>query len=127
MDGAVKLALAFGMSESLIGLTIVAVGTSLPELATSAVAAYKKNTDIAVGNVVGSNIFNILFVLGVSAVIKPLPFLQTSNLDIGMVVFSSILLFGFMFSFKRKSVDRLEGFGLLGLYMVYIGYLVISG
>jgi len=127
VDGAVTLASAFGMSESLIGLTIVAVGTSLPELATSATAAYKKNTDIAVGNVVGSNIFNILFVLGVSSTIKPLPFHKASNMDIGMVIFSNILLFGFMFSGKKKSVDRWEGVGLLLLYAIYIGYLVISG
>ncbi|RJP87704.1 MAG: sodium:calcium antiporter [Desulfobacteraceae bacterium] len=127
VDGAVKLASAYGMSESLIGLTIVAIGTSLPELATSAVAAYKKNTDIAVGNVVGSNIFNILFVLGISATIKPLPFQQSSNMDVGMVVLSSILLFGFMFSFKKKSLDRWEGFGMLILYSVYLWYLVANG
>jgi len=127
VDGAVKLASAYGMSESLIGLTIVAMGTSLPELATSAVAAYKKNTDIAVGNVVGSNIFNILFVLGISATIKPLPFHQSSNMDVGMVVLSSVLLFGFMFSFKKKSLDRWEGFGMLILYSVYLWYLVANG
>jgi cation:H+ antiporter len=124
VDGAVKLATTFGMSESLIGLTIVAIGTSLPELATSAVAAYKKNTDIAVGNVVGSNIFNILFVLGISSTIKPLPFHQKNNMDIGMVVLSSLLLFGFMFSFKRRSLDRWEGAGMLLLYGAYIAYLV---
>ncbi len=127
VDGAVKLATAYGMSESLIGLTIVAVGTSLPELATSAVAAYKKNTDIAVGNVVGSNVFNILFVLGISSTIKPLPFQQTSNADVGMVILSSLLLFGAMFSFKRRSLDRWEGFCMLILYSLYIGYLVAGG
>ena len=74
VNGAIEIAGKFGVSEYLIGLTVVAVGTSLPELATSAVAAYKKNTDIAIGNVVGSNIFNIFWVLGISAVIKPLPF-----------------------------------------------------
>ncbi len=126
VDGAVTLASSFGMSESLIGLTIVAIGTSLPELATSAVAAYKKNTDIAVGNVVGSNIFNILFVLGISSTIKPLPFQQASNTDIWMVVLSSVLLFGFMFSFKRRSLDRWEGAGLLLLYSIYIGHLVVG-
>jgi cation:H+ antiporter len=126
VDGAMKLAAAFGISESLISLTIVGVGTSLPELATSAVAAYKKNTDIAVGNVVGSNIFNILFVLGISSIIKPLPFNQASNVDVGMVVLSSLLLFGAMFSFKKRSLDRWEGAGFLMLYGVYIGYLVIS-
>ncbi len=74
VDGAVKMATALGISESVIGLTIVAVGTSLPELATSAAAAYRRNPDIAIGNVVGSNIFNIFFILGVSAVIRPIPF-----------------------------------------------------
>ena len=74
VNGAVKMATALGISESVIGLTIVAVGTSLPELATSAAAAYRKNPDIAIGNVVGSNIFNIFFILGVSAVIRPIPF-----------------------------------------------------
>ena len=93
VDGAIALATKFGMSESLVGLTIVAVGTSLPELATSAVAAYKRNAEIAVGNVVGSNIFNIFFVLGISAIIKPLPFQMKNNRDIGVVIFSSLLLF----------------------------------
>jgi cation:H+ antiporter len=74
VDGAVMVASEFGVSEALIGLTVVAVGTSLPELATSAVAAYRKNADIAIGNVVGSNIFNVFWVLGISAAIKPLPF-----------------------------------------------------
>ena len=86
VDGAIVLATKLGMSESLVGLTIVAVGTSLPELATSAVAAYKKNVEIAVGNVVGSNIFNIFFVLGISATIKPLPFQTKNNIDIGAVI-----------------------------------------
>lgn len=126
MDGAVKMASAFGMSESLIGLTVVSVGTSLPELATSAVAAYKRNADIAVGNVVGSNIFNILFVLGISSTIRPLPFHPNSNTDIGMVVLSSLLLFSFMFSFERRSVDRWEGVGLLVLYLAYIWYLLVN-
>jgi cation:H+ antiporter len=127
VDGAVRLASVFGMSESLIGLTIVAVGTSLPELATSAVAAYRKKTDIAVGNVVGSNIFNIFLVLGISSSINPLPFQQKNNLDIGMVIFSSVLLFAAMFSFKKQSLDRWEGAGLLTLYVIYIGYLIVTG
>jgi len=83
VNGAVIVVSKFGMSQSLGGLTIVAVGTSLPELATSVMAAYKKNVEIAVGNVVGSNIFTVFFALGISATIKPLPFLVVSNLDIG--------------------------------------------
>ena len=127
VDGAVTLAKSFGMSESLVGLTIVAVGTSLPELATSAMAAYKKNVDIAVGNVVGSNIFNIFFVLGISATIKPLPFQTKSNLDIAVVTVSSLLLFLFMFTGKKRSLDRWEGIVSLFLYGGYIAFLIIKG
>jgi cation:H+ antiporter len=127
VDGAIILASALGMSESVIGLTIVAIGTSLPELATSAVAAYKRNTDIAVGNVVGSNIFNILMVLGVSSVIKPLPFQRANNMDIAMVVASSVLLFGAMFVFRKRHLDRREGTSFLILYGVYIAYLLAGG
>ena len=127
VDGAVTLASAFGMSQSLIGLTIVAVGTSLPEFATSAVAAYKKNTDIAVGNVVGSNIFNIFFVLGMSSVIRPLPFQASLNRDVGMTVFSSMLLFLFMFTGKKRSLDRWEGALFLVFYGAYIFVLAASG
>jgi cation:H+ antiporter len=126
VDGAVALATKFGMSESLVGLTIVAVGTSLPELATSAVAAYKRNVEIAVGNVVGSNIFNIFFVLGISAIIKPLPFQIKNNLDIGVVILSSLLLFLFMFTGKKRSLDRWEGLIFLVCYGVYVAYLVFT-
>jgi cation:H+ antiporter len=126
VDGAIVLATQLGMSESLIGLTIVAVGTSLPELATSAVAAYKKNVEIAVGNVVGSNIFNIFFVLGISAFIKPLPFQTKNNIDIAAVIFSSLLLFFFMFSGKKRSLDRWEGIVFVLLYAGYITFLIIS-
>ncbi|MBN2418202.1 MAG: calcium/sodium antiporter [Deltaproteobacteria bacterium] len=127
VDGAVKLATSFGMSENLIGLTIVAVGTSLPELATSASAAYKKKADIAVGNVVGSNIFNILFVLGISSVIKPLPFALSSNIDIGVVIFASLLLFFSMFTLKKQSLDRWEGAGFLVFYLCYIALRLYMG
>ena len=126
VDGAIALATRFGMSESLIGLTIVAVGTSLPELATSAVAAYKKNADIAVGNVVGSNIFNIFFVLGISAVIKPLPFQAKNNVDLFMVILSSLMLFFFMFTGKKRSLDRWEGIVCMALYFGYIAFLIVN-
>lgn len=126
VDGAVTIARSFGMSESLVGLTIVAIGTSLPELATSAMAAYKKNVEIAVGNVVGSNIFNIFLVLGISSTIKPLPFKEKNNLDIGVVILSSLLLFLFMFTGKRRSLDRWEGVVFVLLYIGYIAYLVIK-
>jgi cation:H+ antiporter len=127
VDGAITIAGSIGMSESLVGLTIVAVGTSLPELATSAMAAYKKNVEIAVGNVVGSNIFNIFFVLGISATINPLPFRAQSSLDIGVVIVSSLLLFLFMFTGKKRSLDRWEGIVSLFLYSGYITFLIISG
>jgi cation:H+ antiporter len=127
VDGAVVIAKNFGMSESLIGLTIVAVGTSLPELATSAVAAYRRNVEIAIGNVVGSNIFNIFLVLGISSIIKPLPFQIKNNLDIGVVILSSLLLFLFMFTGKKRSLDRWEGAVFLVLYAVYIIFLIFKG
>ena len=125
VNSATQIAVKWGMSESLIGLTIVAVGTSLPELATSAMAAYKKNVEIAVGNVVGSNIFNIFFVLGISSIIKPLPLQTNSNIDIGVVLFSTFLLFITMFTGKRHIMDRWEGILLLGLYVSYILYLFL--
>lgn len=127
VDGAVSMATKFGMSESLVGLTIVAIGTSLPELATSAVAAYKRNVEIAVGNVVGSNIFNIFLVLGISSTIKPLPFMPHSNFDIGVVIFASLLLFIFMFTGKKRVVDRWEGAVAVLAYFAYVTYLIIRG
>ena len=127
VDGAMRLALKFGISQTLIGLTIVALGTSLPELATSAVAAYKGNADIAVGNIVGSNIFNIFFVLGVSGTINPIPFHGRNNFDIGMVIFASLLLFTFMFTGKKRSIDRWEGILSLVLYGVYLVFQITRG
>ena len=126
VDGAVSLARAVGAGEATIGLTIVAVGTSLPELATSAVAAYKRNPEIAVGNVVGSNIFNIFFILGVSSLIRPLPFEAQRNFDIAALVFASVLLFFFMFTGKRKMLDRWEAVVFLVLYAAYVASLVAA-
>ncbi len=120
VDGAAAIALQLGMSEVVVGLTIVAIGTSLPELATSIVAVRKKNVEIAVGNVVGSNIFNIFLVLGISAAVKPLPFPTGGNLDIIVVVFSSLLLFLFMFTGQRRAVDRWEGAIFVLMYAAYI-------
>lgn len=127
VNSAVTIASSFGLSEALIGLTIVAVGTSLPELATSAVAAYKKNTDIAIGNVVGSNIFNIFWVLGLSAVIKPLPFKEMINTDILVFMGATVLLFAFSFTGGRHKIDRLEGGIFLVAYIAYIVFLIIRG
>lgn len=127
VDGAVHLAVSFGMSQSLVGLTIVAIGTSLPELATSAMAAKNRNVEIAVGNVVGSNIFNVFFVLGSSSIIKKLPFPQKGNIDIAVSVLASLLLFIWMFTGKKRSLDRWEGGIFLGLYAAYLVFLVIRG
>jgi cation:H+ antiporter len=125
VDGAVHLAISLGFSQSVVGLTIVALGTSLPELATSAVAAYRRNVEIAVGNVVGSNIFNIFFVLGITSLIKPLPFKSRNNVDIGVVILANLLLFAWMFTGKKRALDRWEGGIFLVLYAGYITSLVI--
>ncbi|MFZ2146545.1 MAG: calcium/sodium antiporter [Sedimentisphaerales bacterium] len=126
VDGAVELATAFGISQSTIGLTIVAVGTSLPELATSAMAAYKKNPEIAVGNIVGSNIFNIFFILGISPLIRPLPFGSQSNVDIGVLILASVLLFLFMFTGKKRKLDRWEAGLFLAIYTAYICFIILN-
>ncbi len=126
VDGAVKMAEFFGVSQSLIGLTIVAVGTSLPELATSAVAAYKKQTDIAIGNIVGSNIFNIFWILGFSALIKPLPFSSQSNIDILMTILASLILFLVMYIGKKHIIERWQGVAMILIYISYVAFLIIN-
>lgn len=124
--GAVGLAEAWGMSERFIGLTIVAAGTSLPELATSAVAAYRKNADIAIGNIVGSNIFNVVVVLGIPAVIFRVPFNESANIDLIVMNAVTVLLFLVMFVGKpRHTIQRWEGIGMLMLYVGYTGYLIV--
>lgn len=126
VDGAVAIAQSFGMSEAVIGLTIVAAGTSMPELATSAVAAYKKKSDIAIGNVVGSNIFNIFLILGISASISPLPFRPEANIDVMMTIFSSIMMFSFVLIGKGRQISRSEGILFVGIYIAYITYLLVQ-
>jgi cation:H+ antiporter len=127
VEGAVEIARWFGMSEAFIGLTIIAIGTSLPELITSVVAAYRGNTDIAVGNVVGSNIFNLLWVLGLSAVIRPLPFSVPSNMDILMIIGSSALLLMVFVANRKFEISRLTGLVFLALYTAYLVFLVHRG
>ncbi len=127
VGGAVAIAQSLGVSESLIGLTIVAVGTSLPELATSTVAAFKKNPDIAVGNIVGSNIFNIFWILGVSAVIHPLSFKPQINFDVGMTILASLILFLVMFLGKKHHLQRPEGILFLGSYIGYLVFIIRRG
>ena len=127
INGAREIAGNFGVSEYLNGLTEVSVGTSLPELATSAVAAYKKNTDIAIGNVVGSNIFNVFWILGVSATINPLPFEQSGNFDLMTAVLASVLLMASLFIGKRHILEKWQGAIFLMFYVAYIGYIVLRG
>jgi cation:H+ antiporter len=120
VDNAVRLALELGISEKLVGLLIVAPGTSLPELATSVVATIKKNNDIAVGNIIGSNIFNALFILPLSALIKPLSYNTEFNIDLFILGFGTIILFLAMYTGKRKQIDRWEALVLLGCYGLYM-------
>jgi cation:H+ antiporter len=127
VDGAVAIATNFGISEAVIGLSIVAFGTSLPELATSIVAAFKRFPDIAVGNIVGSNIFNIFWVLGASALIRPLPFSPEMMRDVGMDIFATFLLFIFMFVGRRHVLQRSQGAGFVALYIFYIAYIFMRG
>lgn len=124
VDGAVTIAGFFGIRESIIGLTVVAVGTSLPELATSAIAAYRKHTDIAIGNVVGSNIFNVFWILGISSIINPLPLQQGSNYDILVMAIASVLLFAFLFIGKKHIIEKWQGVLFLGIYAFYIVSLI---
>lgn len=122
VDNAVEIATIFGVSQKLIGLTILAAGTSLPELATTAVAAFQKKPDLAIGNIVGSNIFNILLVLGMTGLISaPLDYPAVLNVDLYMVMIGTFMLFIFMFTFDKYKLDRAEG----ALYLVgFVGYMV---
>jgi len=124
VDNAIAIAQHYGLSDKLIGLTILAAGTSLPELATSAVAAYKKNTDIAIGNVIGSNIFNIFFILGVTGLIRPLPFDIAMDFDLYVLGASTIILMIFMFTLNTRKLDRWEAFLLLSGYIAYTIFLI---
>jgi cation:H+ antiporter len=119
VSSAISIAQHFGLSERLIGLTILAAGTSLPELATSAVAAYRKNTDIAIGNVIGSNIFNIFFILGVTSVIQPISYNPVMNFDLKVFGASTIVLMIFMFTLNTRKLDRWEAFLMLAGYVAY--------
>lgn len=124
VDKASAIASSLGVSDAIIGLTIVAMGTSLPELATSLTAAIKGNSGIAIGNVIGSNIFNIFLVLGCSATIRPLPFGAISEIDL-LVLFASCVLFWiFGWFFGNRTINRAEGGLLVAGYIAYMIYLV---
>ncbi|WP_418991918.1 calcium/sodium antiporter [Alistipes sp.] len=124
LHNATQIARKLGISESVIAITLVAGGTSLPELASSIVSIAKGKAEMALGNVLGSNIANILLILGLSATIHPLTMGGITHLDIGMVVLSSLLLFLTAFTFRRKKVDRWEGAIFLAIYVAYIWYLI---
>ncbi len=123
VDGASVVAAALGLSQTLIGLTVVALGTSLPELVTSIVAAKKDEVDMALGNVIGSNIFNILFVLGIAATISPVEFITENIIDIVILVAMSILVW--LFAWSKKKIVRWEGVTMLAIYAAYVVYICI--
>lgn len=123
VDSASDIAISFGMSETLVGLTIVAVGTSLPELVTSIVAAKKGESDIAIGNVVGSNVFNILFVLAASAAITPMNINGQSLVD--LVILMAVTALTYVFCVTQKKVNRPEGVILVLMYIGYMTYAII--
>ena len=125
VDNAVIIAVNFGLSQRVIGLTIVAFGTSLPELFTSAVAATKGKADIAVGNVVGSNIFNVFFVLAITAIINPVSFKPAMNVDLIIMSAASLLLFFTMFTGENRKLDRWEAVVFLIIYIAYTAWLLI--
>lgn len=126
VSSAIVMAEALGVSQKIIGLTIVAAGTSLPELATSVVAAMKKNNDIAVGNIIGSNIFNIFLILGVSSLVSPVVYSSAFNTDLFMLGLGTVFLFIAMFTGVRGKLDRWEAAVLLVMYAAYTVYLVLK-
>ena len=123
VDSATAIATSFGLSQTLIGLTIVAIGTSLPELVTSVVAAKKNEVDMALGNAIGSNIFNILMVLGIAGVISPISFLMENTVDlIILIVFSLVVWF---IAWKKQGIDRKVGIGMTAAYIAYMVYICL--
>jgi cation:H+ antiporter len=126
VEGAVNIAKLLGMTEKVIGLTIIAIGTSLPELATSIVAARAKKADMAIGNVIGSNIFNTFFILGTTSTIKPLPISASLSTDLMVNLGVSILLFIATFIFSRNVLGRSEGIIFVSLYVGYLIYVLLQ-
>mgnify|MGYP001015518478 CR=1 FL=1 len=120
VPAATNIAVQFGISQSIIGLTIVALGTSLPELATSVVAAFKKNSDIALGNVIGSNIFNVFFILSTSAIIRPLPSYSGMEIDLIFTALGSVLILLFIYSSKDRNIKRWGGIAFLLAYALFL-------
>ncbi|HLD31745.1 MAG TPA: calcium/sodium antiporter [Patescibacteria group bacterium] len=127
VDNGVILARMAGLSELFIGLTIIAVGTSLPELVASGIAAYRGHDELAVGNVAGSNIFNILFILGLTPLINPVPFNSAANGDVVITILAALLLFFFMFIGKRHQLQRWQGVFMVITYLAYITFITLRG
>ena len=125
VDGAVFLAGRIGMDEATIGLTIIAMGTSLPELVTSLIASVRGNPELAIGNAVGSCIFNILLVLGTSALIKPLPFHPGSMLDLIVAILATVSMVIFVYTGGGRKISRFEGILMLGMYGVYLWWILV--
>ena len=126
VKSATSIAQSLGVSDAIIGLTVVALGTSLPELATSCMAAFKKNCDIALGNVIGSNIFNIFFILGTSACVKALPGYHGLEIDAMMAALASLLVILFVYTNKKREIKRWHGAILLLTYAAYLAYRIIT-
>lgn len=126
VDGGSKIARVIGIPESVIALTLMSGGTSLPELATSVVAARKGNVDMAIGNVIGSNIFNIFFVLGVCGIVTPLHAENIGSLEIGTLVTAGLLMWVTGFFYKTRTITRIEGALLVAIYCIYTGILIYN-
>ena len=126
VDGAVVIAQFIGITERVIGLTVIAIGTSLPELVTSVVASYRSHADIAIGNVVGSNIFNVFWILGVSAVIRPLPFSAQNSFDTLIAIAATGVLLLAMFIGKRHTLERWQGGAFIFGYVAYLGFVLFT-
>lgn len=125
LDSARNLAVAWGLSDAVIAITIVAVGTSLPELVTAVIAASKKNPQLALGNVIGSNLFNLMFILGVASTVRPLLFQSINVVDYLVMLVAALMLYLVIYTFKKNKFDRIEGIIFLAIYIAYIVYLLM--
>jgi cation:H+ antiporter len=125
LDSAKNLARAWGMSEAVIAITIVAVGTSLPELVTAIIAASKNNPQLALGNVIGSNLFNLMFILGTASAVKPLTFVDINMWDYAVMMASALMLYMVIYTFKKNKFDRAEGIIFFASYVAYVVYLLM--
>jgi len=127
VNGAIFIAEQLGLSQFLISATVIAIGTSLPELVTSIIAATKKEIDMAVGNIIGSNIFNIFWILGITAIIRPVPIPNFINTDIIILGIATLILFSFMFLGKKHELERWNGFLFVIMYIAYVIFLILRG